>query len=107
MLSRNLEKSLHRALAHANEHRYEYATLEHLLLALTEDEDAMAILQACSVNLDRLHQEVLNYVDTSSPTWSLPTAATRSRLMPSNGPCSARPFTFEPPDVERSPVPTF
>ena len=34
MLSRNLEKSLHRALAHANERRHEYATLEHLLLAL-------------------------------------------------------------------------
>ena len=39
MLSRNLEKSLHRALAHANERRHEYATLEHLLLALTEDQD--------------------------------------------------------------------
>jgi len=63
MLSRNLEKSLHRALAHANERRHEYATLEHLLFALTEDEDAVAMLQACSVDLDRLRQEVLNYID--------------------------------------------
>ena len=47
MLSRNLEKSLHRALAQANEHRHEYATLEHLLLALTEDQDAIAVLRAC------------------------------------------------------------
>ena len=45
MLSRNLEKSLHRALAQANERRHEYATLEHLLLALTEDQDAVAVLR--------------------------------------------------------------
>ena len=63
MLSRNLEKSLHRALAHANERRHEYATLEHLLLALTEDQDAVAVLRACSVDLDRLRREVLTYID--------------------------------------------
>ena len=63
MLSRNLEKSLHRALAYANERRHEYATLEHLLLALTEDQDAVAVLRACGVDLDRLRREVLNYVD--------------------------------------------
>ena len=63
MLSRNLEKSLHRALAYANERRHEYATLEHLLLALTEDQDAVAVLRACSVDLERLRREVLTYVD--------------------------------------------
>ena len=63
MLSRNLEKSLHRALAHANERRHEYATLEHLLLALTEDQDSVAVLRACSVDLERLRREVLTYVD--------------------------------------------
>src|SRR5499425_1001994 len=63
MLSRNLEKSLHRALAYANERRHEYATLEHLLLALTEDQDAIAVLRACGVDLGRLRGEVLNYVD--------------------------------------------
>ena len=46
MLSPNLEQTLHRALAYANERRHEYATLEHLLLALTEDQDAVAVLQA-------------------------------------------------------------
>ena len=63
MLSRNLEKSLHRALACANERRHEYATLEHLLLSLTEDQDAIAVLRACGVDLERLRREVLNYVD--------------------------------------------
>src|SRR5487761_359996 len=63
VLSRNLEKSLHRALAQANDRRHEYATLEHLLLALTEDQDAVAVLRACSVDLERLRREVLTYVD--------------------------------------------
>ena len=63
MLSGNLEKSMHRALACANERRHEYATVEHLLLALTEDQDAVAVLRACRVDLDRLRREILSYVD--------------------------------------------
>jgi ATP-dependent Clp protease ATP-binding subunit ClpA len=63
VLSRNLEKTLHRALALANERRHEYATLEHLLLSLTEDQDAVAVLRACSVDLEKLRRELLNYVD--------------------------------------------
>jgi len=63
MLSRNLEKTLHRALALANERRHEYATLEHLLLALTEDQDAVAVMRACNVNLDKLRSELILYLD--------------------------------------------
>jgi ATP-dependent Clp protease ATP-binding subunit ClpA len=63
MLSRNLEKTLHRALAYANERRHEYATLEHLLLALIEDQDAMAVLRACSVDLEKLRRDVTHCVD--------------------------------------------
>jgi ATP-dependent Clp protease ATP-binding subunit ClpA len=63
MLSRNLETSLHRALANANERRHEYTTLEHLLLALAEDQDAVAVLRACAVDLERLRRDVLTYVD--------------------------------------------
>ena len=61
--SRNLERSLHRALAFANERQHEYATLEHLLLALTEDDDAVAVVQACNVDLDRLREELHRYLD--------------------------------------------
>ena len=50
MLSKNLEKSLHRAFGLAGERRHEYATLEHLLLAMTEDEDAVPVLKACGVD---------------------------------------------------------
>ena len=63
MLSGNLEQSLHRALAFANERRHEYATLEHLLLALTEDPDAVAVLRACGVDLERLRDDIHDYID--------------------------------------------
>ncbi|MBY0432461.1 MAG: AAA family ATPase, partial [Rhodospirillales bacterium] len=65
MLSRNLEQSLHRALALAAERRHEYATLEHLLLALIEDQDAAAVLRACNVDLDRLRRDLTEFVDTA------------------------------------------
>ena len=63
MLSRTLEQTLHRALSYAKERQHEYATLEHLLLALTEDRDCMAVLRACSVNVDNLRSEVSGYLD--------------------------------------------
>ena len=61
--SRSLEQSLHRALALANDRHHEYATLEHLLLALTEDTDAAAVLKACSVDVDVLKKQVIDYVE--------------------------------------------
>ena len=63
MLSHNLEQTLHRALALANERRHEYSTLEHLLLALNDDQDAIAVLRACGVELERLRRELTDYVD--------------------------------------------
>src|SRR5690554_6900262 len=63
MLSANLEKTLHRALAFANERRHEYATLEHLLLALGEDSDAIAVMRACGVDVEKLKREVSDYID--------------------------------------------
>ncbi|MYG52146.1 MAG: AAA family ATPase, partial [Rhodospirillaceae bacterium] len=64
MLSSNLERSLHRALALANERSHEFATLEHLLLSLVEDQDALSVLRACNVDVDRLRAEVSDYIDT-------------------------------------------
>ena len=63
MLSHNLEQTLHRALALANERRHEYSTLEHLLLALNDDQDAVAVLRACGVELERLRRELTDYID--------------------------------------------
>jgi ATP-dependent Clp protease ATP-binding subunit ClpA len=61
--SRSLEQSLHRALALANERHHEYATLEHLLLALIEDQDAAAVMRACNVDLDKLKRNLVDYID--------------------------------------------
>src|SRR5216117_2201759 len=62
--SRNLEQSLHRALALANERHHEYATLEHLLLALLEDQDAAAVMRACNVDLDKLKRSLVGYIES-------------------------------------------
>ena len=63
MLSRNLEQTLHRALALANDRRHEYATLEHLLLALGEDADATTVLRACGVDVDKLKRDLTEFLD--------------------------------------------
>ncbi len=60
--SRSLEQSLHRALALANERHHEYATLEHLLFALIEDQDAAAVMRACNVDLDKLRRSLVAYL---------------------------------------------
>src|SRR5579872_180189 len=62
--SRSLEQSLHRALALANERHHEYATLEHLLLALIEDQDAAAVMRACNVDLDKLLRSLVAYLES-------------------------------------------
>jgi ATP-dependent Clp protease ATP-binding subunit ClpA len=62
--SRSLEQSLHRALAVANERHHEYATLEHLLLALIDDQDASAVMRACNVDLDKLRRSLVAYLES-------------------------------------------
>ena len=61
--TQTLERALHQALTLANERDHEYATLEHLLLALIDDKDARAVLDACSVDLDALRRTLAHYVD--------------------------------------------
>ena len=62
--SKSLEDALHQALENANERSHEYATLEHLLLALIDDTDASAVMRACNVNVDELRKRVTTYLDT-------------------------------------------
>ncbi|AGA64869.1 ATP-dependent Clp protease ATP-binding subunit ClpA [Liberibacter crescens BT-1] len=61
--SSNFEKALHQALIFANERSHEYATLEHLLLALIDDTDAAAVMHACNVDLDVLRKSLTDYLD--------------------------------------------
>jgi len=59
----SLEKVLHTALTLANDRSQEYATLEHLLLALADDTDAVAVMQACNVNIETLKSTLIDYID--------------------------------------------
>jgi ATP-dependent Clp protease ATP-binding subunit ClpA len=61
--SPSLERALHQALTIANERHHEYATLEHLLLALIDDQDAGAVMRACNVDLEQLRRTVTDYID--------------------------------------------
>ncbi|WP_290488710.1 Clp protease N-terminal domain-containing protein, partial [Hyphomonas sp. UBA3988] len=62
-LSPSLETALEKALTFASERDHEYATLEHLLLALTEDEHAREVMGACKVNIDALSADLSRYID--------------------------------------------
>jgi len=62
-LSRSLEQGLHRAIKLASDRHHEYATLEHLLLALMDDADAAQVMKACNVNTDALRAALVKYVD--------------------------------------------
>ncbi|MBE2190982.1 MAG: ATP-dependent Clp protease ATP-binding subunit ClpA [Alphaproteobacteria bacterium] len=64
MLSRNLEQTLHKALAAASDRQHEYATLEHLLLALTVDHDSLAVLRACGIDVGEMREQIETYLDT-------------------------------------------
>src|SRR5262249_3367468 len=62
-LSRSLEQALHRAIKLASDRHHEYATPEHLLLALMDDVDAAQVMKACNVDLDALRKTVQKYID--------------------------------------------
>ena len=61
--ARDLEATLHNALGEASKRRHEYATLEHLLIALVDDEHASKVMTACGVNRDDLRGTVKHYLD--------------------------------------------
>ena len=62
-LSRSLEQALHRAIKLASDRHHEYATLEHLLLALMDDPDAAQVMKACNVETAPLRVALQKYVD--------------------------------------------
>ena len=66
--STSLEQAIHQALALANEHRHELATLEHLLLALTEEPDAVKVMRACNVDLDELRKLLVEFIEDDLST---------------------------------------
>ena len=67
-LSRSLEQALHHAIKLASDRHHEYATLEHLLLALMDDADASQVMKACNVDMDALKKSVQKYIDEDLST---------------------------------------
>ncbi len=61
--STTLEQAIHTALAQANARRHEFATLEHLLLSLLDEPDALRVMQACSVDLEGLRQTLVEFIE--------------------------------------------
>ena len=61
--SSTLEQAIHKALSHANERSHEFATLEHLLLALLDEPDAQQVMRACDVDIVQLRQSLTEYVE--------------------------------------------
>jgi ATP-dependent Lon protease len=62
-VSANYVATKRKALDHADRRRHQYATLEHLLLALLDDADASAVLRACDADLGKLRQSLTQYLD--------------------------------------------
>ena len=63
MLSRELEETLRRAMSNAASRSHEFATLEHLLVALTDDADAREVLTACNVDISALLEKLHEYIE--------------------------------------------
>ncbi|MXV36707.1 MULTISPECIES: ATP-dependent Clp protease ATP-binding subunit ClpA [unclassified Saccharibacter] len=63
MLSSTLEQTLQRALVFAGQYQHEYITLEHLLLALCDDSDAVAVLEACRVDRTQLQRDLTDFLE--------------------------------------------
>ncbi|BCV66349.1 ATP-dependent Clp protease ATP-binding subunit ClpA [Shewanella carassii] len=72
MLNKDLEVTLNLAFQQARDARHEYMTVEHLLLALTDNPAARDALLACGANIDRLKEEVANFINQTTPIISDP-----------------------------------
>ena len=81
--SNSLETSIHKALTLANSRKHELATLEHLLLALLTEVDAMRVLNACDVDIEKLEGAIVKYLD--SDLESLVSQAEGAEAVPTTG----------------------
>src|SRR5690554_560524 len=83
MLSKDLEITLNTAFRNAREKRHEFMTVEHLLLALLDNESAVGVLKACGADLQRLEEELVDFVDSTTPL--IPTTDTERETQPTLG----------------------
>ncbi len=83
MLNRELEVTLNLAFKAARAKRHEFMTVEHLLLALLDNDAAMHVLRACGVNLERLRRELQEFIDSTTPL--IPTQDEERETQPTLG----------------------
>lgn len=83
MFSKELEVSLNSIFKQAREKRYEYLTVEHLLLALLDEPSAVTALKACGANLNRLKNEISNFIAATTPLF--PSADPNLDIQPTLG----------------------
>ncbi|MET3119067.1 ATP-dependent Clp protease ATP-binding subunit ClpA [Undibacterium sp. GrIS 1.8] len=68
MIAQELEVSLHMAFVEARQARYEFITVEHLLLALLDNPSAAEVMRACAVNIEDLRKSLSNFISDNTPT---------------------------------------
>ena len=67
MLNKELEQTLNSAFVFAREHRHEFMTVEHLLLALLDNSAAREALKACGADIESIKSELLSFVKDTTP----------------------------------------
>ncbi|HLT14307.1 MAG TPA: Clp protease N-terminal domain-containing protein, partial [Marinobacter sp.] len=83
MLSKDLEITLNTAFKNARDKRHEFMTVEHLLLALLDNESAVGVLKACGADLKRLEDELVEFVDSTTPL--IPSSDSERETQPTLG----------------------
>ena len=76
--SSTLEQAIHASLALANSRSHEFATLEHLLLSLLDEPDALQVLHACDVNVDELRETLVEFIEDDLASLTLETKDTEA-----------------------------
>lgn len=67
MLSKELEETLNTAFRRARDQRFEFMTVEHLMLALIDNVQATEVIRACGGNIDQLREELRHYIERNTP----------------------------------------
>tara|TARA_R110000868_G_scaffold84822_3_gene238888 strand:- start:11223 stop:13499 length:2277 start_codon:yes stop_codon:yes gene_type:complete len=70
MLDRDLELAINMAFKYAREHRYEFMTVEQLLLALLENQTVLSVLTSCQANVDILREKLTQYIEETTPKYA-------------------------------------
>ncbi len=83
MLSKDLEATLNEAFRDAKNKRHEFMTVEHLLLALLDNDIAIDVLKKIGADLDKLRADLEQYIDSTTPL--IPAGDTERDTQPTLG----------------------